>query len=144
MTAYTGSWLVAPRLGRPDTTQVVLAKISWSGAALASGDTLTVADLTKLGETIIAEDVELFGTLPDTNATQTSGFKVGVTGDDDAFLAAIVINQRGQLFLKGTGASVGVGTIGESKDLIVTVTANAATGVTSGDVFVKLTIRSRV
>lgn len=144
MTANTGSWLVAPRLGRADQSVEVIGSIAWSGGAIASGDTFTIAGLTGLGESIIVEDFELYGTIPDTNATQTTGFKAGVTGDDDAFLAALVINQRGQLFLKGTGDSIGGTAIGESKDLVVTATANAATGVTSGTLYVKLTVRPRV
>lgn len=144
MTAYTGSWLVKPRLGRQDETVLAVGKISWSGAALASGDTLTIADFLKTGESAIVESVRIFGTIPDSHATQTSGFKAGVTGDDDAFLAATVINQRTQLHLIGTGASIGGTALSGAVDFIITLTANAATGVTSGDIFVEVQLRARV
>lgn len=147
MTAYTGSWLVAPRLGRQDTSVTILGSVAWSGAALASGDTLTIADLSKLGDSLIVEDFEVFGTLPDTNATQTFGLKIGPSGDDsddDGLLVATVINQRAQLFLKGNGAFIGSGTIDGANNLVATVTANCATGVTSGTMYFKLQVRSRV
>jgi hypothetical protein len=143
MTAFTGSWLTKPRLGRQDTTELAIGKVSWSGGALASGDTLTIAGLIPFGENAIIDSVTLFGTIPDTNATQTTGFKIGVTGDDDVFLAATVINQRAQLNLKGTGASIGGAALEGLLDLIITVTANAATGVTSGDLWVEVLYRQR-
>ena len=142
MTDYTGSWLTKPRLGRQDVTEVAVGKISWT-SALASADTLTIADLVPFGQKMIVDGIRIFGTIPDTNATQTTALKAGITGDDDAFLAATVTNQRQQLQLFGTGASIGVTEIEGVKDLIITVTANAATGVASGDLFVEVTYRSR-
>ena len=142
MTDYTGSWLTKPRLGRQDVAEVAVGKISWT-SALASADTLTIADLVPFGQKMIVDGIRIFGTIPDTNATQTTALKAGVTGDDDAFLAATVTNQRQQLQLFGTGASIGVTEIEGVKDLIITVTANAATGVASGDLFVEVTYRSR-
>lgn len=143
MTDFTGSWLVKPKMGRQDTQIRAIGKISWSGAALEINDRLNIINLIPFGEKVIVDSFRMFGTIPDTNATQTIGFRAGVTGDDDAFLTPTVINQRTQLNLSGNGASIGGAAIEGSKDLVITVTANAGTGVTSGDVFVELLLRQR-
>lgn len=143
MTVFTGTWLKKPRTGRQDTNEEVIGKVSWSGAALTTADTLVIANLVPFGEKVIVDSFTLYGTIPDTNATQTTGFKAGVTGDDDAFLVPTVINQRAQLNLRGNGASIAGEPLTGALDLIITPTANAATGVTSGDLWVVLSVRQR-
>jgi hypothetical protein len=143
MTTYTGSWLTKPRLGRQDTLEIAVGKVTWSGAPLANNNTLIIPDLIPFGEKMIVDSLTLYGTIPDTNATQTSALKIGVTGNDDAFLAPTVINQRMQLRIMGTGNSIGGAALTGKKDLIITMTANAATGVNSGSFWVQVLYRQR-
>jgi hypothetical protein len=132
MTAYTGSVVRSTKFGR-QTQLEALVKVSWS-ANLAAADTLTIADVIPEGQKLGDYDFELFGTVGDSNATPTLAVKVGTETDDDAFIPATVIKQTTQTFLKGTGAAIntaGASTT-DDRDIVITVTANAATGVSSG------------
>ncbi len=139
MTAYTGTILSQQGFGRQDTAAELLAKVSWT-SNLSTSDTLTIANAIPAGLKLEIADFEIWGTIPDSNATQQFGLKVGTENDDDAFLVATVINQRAQLFLKGNGAALTTA-IDDDEDIVITPTANPATGVSSGDFYVKLTGR---
>jgi hypothetical protein len=142
MTAYTGSVIRSTKFGRNQQLEV-LAKVAWADAALASGDTLTIADAFPEGVKLGDVYFEMFGTIPDTHATQTSGIKIGTETDDDAFVPATVISQRMQWFLVGTGAAINTAdaVITDQRDIVATMTANAATGVTSGTLYFRVIAR---
>lgn len=138
MTVYNGSTIINVGFGRQDDPAYFVGKVSWD-AALTTADTLVFADVLPKGFGLKIDDVEVYGTLPDSNATQTSAIKIGTEIDDDSLQVATVIAQTGQLFLKGV---TGVGsTLTGADDIVVTPTADAATPVTSGDLYIKVTGR---
>jgi len=142
MAAYTGTWLKKPRTGRQDANETAIGKVSWT-AALTTADTLTIANLVPFDENVIVDEVIIYGTLPDTNATPTTAFKAGTAADDDAFLVSTVVAPKSQVNLRGNGAAIASTVITGAADLIITPTANAATAATTGDLWVVVTFRQR-
>lgn len=143
MAAYEGS--ITKKTTWSDRGKVLKfkGKVAWS-SALASADTLTIADFNKDGTPIGPVSFALYGTPGDVNATPTLAIKAGVTGDDDCFLPATVFNASAatrQVIVMGTGDAVnGTTSTITGKDLIITVTANptTTTGVTTGTWYVEV------
>ena len=136
MAAYTGTILVSSNFGTNDQVFPVLGKASWTATATAA-DTFTYSLILPKGIALEIVDFDVFGTQPDSNATPTTSVMAGVSGDTDAFLAATVSKQVNQFHFKGTGASIGASLTGAT-DIVVTFGGTMATGVATGDVFVKL------
>jgi hypothetical protein len=136
MAAYTGTILVSSNFGTDDQAFPVLGKASWTATSTAT-DTFTYSLILPKGLTLKVVDFEVYGTQPDSNATPTTSVMAGVNGDTDAFLAATVSKQVNQFHFKGTGASIGT-TLSGATNIVVTFGGTMATGVATGDVFVKL------
>lgn len=139
MAAYTGSVIVANQIGRFDEAVTIVGKAAWT-STITNADTFTISNFFPRGKKLEIIDVTIYGTVPDTNATPTTSLKAGVTGDDDAFLAATVSTAKGQLLLKGTGASIGE-TITGATDVIITTGGTVATGAASGAFFISVTVK---
>lgn len=128
MTAITGTLVETPNLGKVGRREPVLAKFTFA-AALVNTDTYTISDV--FPYPVKVHSVRVVGTIMDTNATPTLGISVGNSDDPDGFLKAIVINQTGQTNIVGVdGALIKTGI--SNKDVTMTVTADPATGATSG------------
>lgn len=142
MTAYTGTVLATTGFGRQDERASVICSVAWT-SALSTSDTLTISNAFPPGVKLLIEEVTLFGTQPDTNASQTFGFKLGTENDDDAFQAAVVIdNPNGQLVHH---CVTGIGTtIDDDEDIVLTPSANPATGATSGTFYIKVIARPQM
>lgn len=135
MTAYTGSVLTTTGFGRQDDRAEVTCSVAWT-EALSTSDTLTIADAFPEGQKLLVERVHLFGTNPDTNATQTFGFKLGTEDDDDAFQAATVIDDAGGQISYFCTTGKGT-TITDATDIVLTPTADPATAATSGTFYIE-------
>jgi hypothetical protein len=135
MTAYTGSVLTTTGFGRQDDRAEVTVSVAWA-ADLTTADTLTVADAFPPGLKLLTEYVEIWGTNPDSNATQTFGFKLGTEADDNAFQVATVIADAGDQIHYICTTGIGT-TFDDDNDIVITPTANCATAVSSGTFWVK-------
>lgn len=135
MAALTGTIVKAAAAGEIGRDFTVLLKYDLA-AALASADTITWTNALPNAKRQIL-DVEVWYPTLDTNATPTHGVKIGDGTTTDAYLLAKVQKVLPQIFYKGDGTSISTSFSG-LRDIVLTCTANAATTVTSGTIWVRV------
>jgi len=135
MADITGAVVINDEFGVQGMERRVLGSFTFS-AALVTTDTYTIANLFPVDLTYKVKSFKLWGTIMDTNATPTLAVSVGNSDDADGYLAATVIDGiQDNAVIGGTGAFIGDDTGVKNKDLTMTVTADPATGATSGTWF---------
>lgn len=145
MAVVPGTLIVPPRLG--DLDKLVYAKwVHTLTAALSTADTYEVdvfgTDATN-GYDFIPVAGKVFGVRTDTNATPTGQFSIGDSADPDGLLiaksgfATVTNSQPTQVRYEWDGALIKNKTRLTGTKIILTPTANPATGATSGDIFIE-------
>lgn len=113
-------------------------------AALTTADTVTATDAVPKGATV--QQVRVYGARLDTNANSTSQYKVGDATDDDRFISAgagggDAVTGMMTVINVAANSTTGVGAgykYSADTSIVLTPTANAATGATSGQVFIDI------
>ena len=143
MADITGSVVIGSQFGEQDASSTVLGKFDFS-AALATVDTYTIPNFFPRGKKLFIESFEAYGDVFDTNETKTLAISVGNSDDPDGLLTSTVLNytQKG-VVICGDGAFVGGDALVDNTDLTLTVTANPATGATSGTLYFRVVARDR-
>lgn len=138
MASYDGTITISGKAGEIGTQSKARGEFALPGA-LADTDTITWSNLLPKGGAKVI-DVQVFGVEVDTNATPTLTYTVGDGTDADGYITTKTgaAGASGQHFAKGDGALVDTDVTG--RDVVLTVTADPATGATSGTLFVEVTV----
>jgi len=145
MTALVGTVTKAATSGTRGVQNTGVLKYTLLGA-LVNGDTITWSNAipSKAQAKVIA--VEFVAPELDTNATPTATATIGDGTDADGYLTTFNLGlpaqlpaNGAQLLALGNGAIIGTATQA-GRDVVFTVTAAVATGATSGDIWVFITV----
>jgi hypothetical protein len=132
MADITGSVVISDEFGVQGMERRVLGKFDFA-AALVDTDTYTIANLFPNDLTYKVKSFKLWGTVMDTNESPTLAVSVGNSDDADGYLAATVMDGiQDNAVIGGTGDFIGADEGVQNTDLTMTVTADPATGATSG------------